>query len=115
MRRLLTASALAAVVLTAVTSHFAEALSVASDGEPLTAQTEETVTPGGGPSSVPSEAPARGDEPARFDSLWVVIVGVVGLLLLIGIVRTQRRWDSSPHPGEQSGNENGSRGVLGDE
>jgi hypothetical protein len=116
MRRLLTASALAAVLLTVTTTPLpAEASPSTAGGERSTAQTEETVTPGHEPTTVPSRDPEGGDEPARFDSLWLVIVGVVGLLLLIGIVRTQLGWDSSSHPPEQSGNEEGSRDVLGDE
>jgi hypothetical protein len=117
MRCLLTVSALAALLLTVVTTPLpAGASSGTTDGELSTAQSDETVTPGEEPTSVPSEDPAGGDGPARFDSLWLVIVGVVGLLLLIGIVRAQRGWDSSSWPSEeQSGNEDGSRDVSGDE
>jgi hypothetical protein len=117
MRRLLTASALAALLLTLMTTPLpAEASLGTADGELSTAQSDETVTPGEESTSVPSEDPAGGDGPARFDSLWLVIVGVVGLLLLIGIVRAQRGWDSSSRPSEeQPGNEDGSRDVLGHE
>jgi hypothetical protein len=116
MRRLLTASALVAVLLVVMTTPLrAEASSGTADGKLSTAQTDETVPPGEEPTPVPSEDPAGGDEPARFDSLWLVIVGVVGLLLLIWVVRTQRGWDSSPHSGEEPRNEDDSRDVLGDE
>jgi hypothetical protein len=123
MRRLLAASALTGVLLTAMAAPAPAASSVVADTEVVagvsakasSARTEEAVTAGEQPTTVPSEEPEGGDPPARFDSLWLLIVGALGLLLLIGIVRTQRRWDSSSKAGEQSRNESGVRDVLEEE
>lgn len=121
MRRPLTSSALAAVLLVvvmmtpgSVKASSTEAVAGASRGDSPIAQTDETVTPDKS-TSVPSQDPVEAERPARFDSLWLVIVGVVGLLLLIGIVRTQRSWDSSSHPMEQPGQESDSNDPLEEE
>ena len=43
----------------------------------------------------------KAEQPARFDSLWLLMVGVVALLLVVHIVRTQSQWW---RPVEKSGN-----------
>lgn len=52
------------------------------------------------------------EQPARFDSLWLLMIGVVALLLLVHIVRTQSQWW---RPTEKSGNAPPSTDVLTDE
>ena len=65
----------------------------------------------GGP-GVDHPGEATGEPPARFDSLWLLMVGVVAVLLVVHIVRTQSQ---SWRPVEKSGNAPASTDVLTDE
>jgi hypothetical protein len=64
---------------------------------------------------------SRGDpndssqQPAPFDRLWVGLVGVVGLLLVVRMVRLETVWRRQPGIRPKTWNESRSRDVLTDE
>lgn len=59
--------------------------------------------------------PAQGPEPVSFDSLWLAIVGLVGLLLVIRTVLTEARSPLHPVSDQIFRNGSGLRDVLTDE
>lgn len=59
--------------------------------------------------------PAEAAKPVQFDSLWLAIVGLVGLLLVIRTVFTESRWPRHPASDQISRNGSGPRDVLTDE
>jgi hypothetical protein len=73
---------------------------------------ESVTEPTGEPAS-PRDPDAQA-QPGRFDNLWLVIVGVVGLLVVVQLVRIELG-ARGPSNGAGSGNESGSSGVFSDE
>lgn len=55
------------------------------------------------------------EEPVPFEILWLVLVGVVGVLVVIRMVRTESGWHRRPDDGQRSRNELRFRDVLTDE
>lgn len=82
-------------------------------------QPEDTVSSTSQSEPLPGEgtdpAPASAAQPVLFDSLWLAIVGLVGLLLVIRTLFTEARWPR--HPASDQISRNGSRlgDVLSDE
>lgn len=117
MRRLLTMTVVA-MALAGVTSGAAVAggelwhfeLHQAQDGavEP-TIETEPL------PAEWTHPVPAEAAKPVPFDSLWLAIVGLVGLLLVIRSVFTELRWPRHPASDQISRNGSGLGDVLTDE
>lgn len=59
--------------------------------------------------------PSQAVRPVPFDSLWLAIAGIVGLLLVTRAVFTESRWPRHPASDQISRNGSGSGDVLTDE
>jgi hypothetical protein len=124
VKRLVTSSGFAVILLGVMTTAVAgdavwqyegDRLSLTTAGSPtFEAAVDETGTTSERDELAPAEKSESVEDPVRFDSLWLVIVGVLGLLLVVGIVRTEWDWRRSDRPPD-SGNGNDSGDVLTDE
>ena len=106
MRPLLTTSGLAVMLLCAIAAAAADVTARTPTAPLLVSAPASTTTTEIQDRPRPSDDPSSGERrPARFVDLWVVIVGAVGLLLLVQMVRIERSWRRRPDGGDAPQNE----------
>jgi hypothetical protein len=108
-------SALALLLLGAIAVTPVRGVSLSPRVETAESPTEsESVTDQTGDPATPRHPDTEEGQPGRFDNLWLVVVGVVGLLVVVQLVRIELS-GRGPSKGAGSGNESGSSGVFSDE